>query len=129
MPSLAPRIHHLAILVRDLAAAEAFYVGLLGLPVIKRHPEADGSLRSIWVGIGGEAFLAIEKAKPGAEPRQEDGPGWHMLVLDVEPKDRLVWKETLSAAGFPCLKETSFTSYFRDSEGNWLGLSHYPRQS
>src|SRR5205807_2597878 len=54
--------HHLAIQVKDLRAAERFYVEALGLPVVRRWPREDGpGERSVWLGVGaGEEFLALE---------------------------------------------------------------------
>ncbi|HLK89368.1 MAG TPA: VOC family protein, partial [Polyangia bacterium] len=36
-------VHHVAIGVRDLAACEAFYTGVLGLSVVRRWPAEDGA--------------------------------------------------------------------------------------
>ena len=33
-------LHHLAVVTADLARSEAFYAGVLGLPVIRRHDDA-----------------------------------------------------------------------------------------
>ena len=46
------RVHHLAIVVRDLAVAESFYSGVLGLPVTQRWQGPDGLPRSVWVHVG-----------------------------------------------------------------------------
>ena len=55
--------HHLAIQVKDLPAAERFYVDALGLRVLRRWPWEDGrpGERSVWLSVGaGEEFLALE---------------------------------------------------------------------
>src|SRR4051812_49828644 len=46
-------VHHLAIQVRDLAEAERFYVGLLGLSVVRRWQGQGGAERSLWIDLGG----------------------------------------------------------------------------
>src|SRR5689334_772473 len=63
VPARLP-VHHVAVLVADLARAERFYGGVLGLAVIKRHDDARGAPRSIWFALGDEtgAFLAVELA-------------------------------------------------------------------
>src|SRR5262249_20697384 len=55
-------VHHLAVVVRDLDRAEAFYAGALGLPVERRWTDEAGAPRSVWLGLGGDAFLAVERA-------------------------------------------------------------------
>ena len=122
-------LHHLAIRVRDLAAAERFYGGLLGLAVVKRWPAASGpGERSLWVDSGDGAFLALEitgatHADVGADA---DADGLHLAALRIDVADRAAWKERFAAAGVAVYHETRFTIYVRDPEGNRIGLSHYP---
>src|SRR5262245_36920144 len=81
-------VHHLAVVVRDLARAEAFYAGLLGLPVLARHADAQGAPRSVWLSLDGGGgggdrgdrgapFLALERATADAPRRRDEAPGWH----------------------------------------------------
>jgi catechol 2,3-dioxygenase-like lactoylglutathione lyase family enzyme len=120
--------HHLAIQVHDLARAEAFYAGLLGLPVIARHAAADGSPRAVWVGLAGGGFLALERCDdpPEARPWRDPRAGLFLLALRIAPARRAGWEARLAAAGHPKVAETRFTFYVRDPEGNRIGLSHYP---
>ncbi|HEY3352678.1 MAG TPA: VOC family protein [Polyangia bacterium] len=122
--------HHLAVQVRDLAAAEAFYAGLLGLPVIARHATADGAPRSVWVGLDGGGFLALERCDGTAEdrPYHDARPGLHLLALRIPPATRAAWEARLAAAGHPRVAATRFTFYVRDPEGNRVGLSHWPEE-
>ena len=123
-------VHHLAILVRDLAGAEQFYCGILGLAVLRRWPNADGTgERSIWVDTGDGAFLALERATGRAqadEDEDEKGDGWHLVALRIEAGDRKEWRERFARAGVAVYRETDFTIYVRDPEGNRVGLSHHP---
>jgi hypothetical protein len=124
-------IHHAAVQVRDLAAAERFYAGTLGLPILKRWPAADGTERSLWVDVGGAAFLALERAAPSALPPAEqpfvDGhAGWHVVALRIDKATRADWEERLATAGVPIVHRTAYTLFLRDPDGNRLGLSHYP---
>ena len=60
--------HHLAIQVRDVEKVTAFYRDVLGFSELKRHHRPDGSLRSIWVGVPGGGFLALEAVSGEPEP-------------------------------------------------------------
>ncbi|MCC7381285.1 MAG: VOC family protein [Deltaproteobacteria bacterium] len=122
---MALAVHHLAVLVEDLERAERFYVGLLGLPVLKRWSDDQGAARSIWVELDG-GFLALERASPGGARRDAMGVGWHLLALRISADRRAWWRSTLVAAGTAIERESPYTLYFRDPDGNLLGLSHHP---
>jgi catechol 2,3-dioxygenase-like lactoylglutathione lyase family enzyme len=119
-------VHHLAVLVQDLQRAEAFYGSVLGLPVQRRWEDDQGAPRSVWLTLGGDAFLALELAPPSGARGTGDLPGWHCVALGIAPADREPWRARLAKAGFPVERETSFTLYTRDPEGNVVALSHYP---
>ncbi len=57
----APRRHRRP---RSRARLEAFYTGVLGLPILRRWPVAGDEKRdrSIWLDLGAGAFLALERA-------------------------------------------------------------------
>lgn len=119
-------VHHLAVVTADLARSEAFYAGLLGLPVQKRWSDAEGRPRSVWLGLGGGAFLAVERAEAEGPVRSPEAPGWHCVALGIPVGDRALWRGRLIAAGFPVIRESAFTLYVRDPDGNLVGLSHHP---
>jgi catechol 2,3-dioxygenase-like lactoylglutathione lyase family enzyme len=125
--------HHLAIQVKDLAAAEHFYVDVLGLKVTKRWPSEDGrSERSIWLSVGsGDEFLALEACDADRPPTPFRDPhgGLHLLALRIEVQDRDFWEKRLAAKGVEIVHRTRWTIYVRDPEGNRLGLSHFPEQA
>lgn len=119
-------VHHLAIRAPDLAAAERFYVEVLGLKVRERFAHLDGSARSVWVALDGGAFLALE-ATPAERPRRgDDDPGWHCVALAIDPQDREAWRQRLVEAGHLVERETDFTLYTRDPSGALVALSHHP---
>jgi len=125
-------VHHLAVVVRDLDRAEAFYAGVLGLDVDRRWADDAGAPRSVWLTLGGGAFLAIELGPrtaaipdPPVSPAT-DPPGWHCVAFGIAPDEREGFRARLAAAGFPVERETAYTLYARDPEGNLVGLSHHP---
>ena len=107
---------------------EAFYGGVLGLPVLRRWQGEDGE-RSIWFDLGDGGFLAVERVA-GAPPRHDgwntDDAGIHLVALAIERGARDTWEAHLTAAGAPVVHRTDYTLYVRDPEGNRVGLSHWP---
>jgi glyoxylase I family protein len=128
-------VHHVAIQVRDLAAMAAFYESVLGLPVLRRWPAADGvGDRSIWIDLGGGAFLALEALPGGGAPApsaswQSPSPGFHLVALTIPRAARAAWEARLTAAGVAIAHRTAYTLYVRDPEGNRVGLSHWPDEA
>ncbi|MCC6552642.1 MAG: VOC family protein [Polyangiaceae bacterium] len=129
----APAVHHLAVVVRDLDRAEAFYGGVLGLPVLRRWSDEAGAPRSVWLGLGGGAFLAVERAgapeprTPAEAPvRADAAPGWHCVALAIVREARAAWRARLEAAGVRIERESPYSLYARDPEGNLVALSHFP---
>lgn len=122
-------VHHLAIAVRDPTATAAFYEGVLGLPILRRWPGADGALRSIWLDLGGGAFLALERTSGGAGTRDDQTPGFQMVALRIGRAARADWETRFAAAGVAVVHRTAYTIYLRDPEGNRVGLSHWPDES
>lgn len=123
------RVHHLAVVVSDLARAERFYVGVLGLPVIRRWDDEHGAPRSIWLSLEGDAFLAVERADQSGPRRDDQAPGLHCFALAIDRGARERWRSTLTEAGFPVSGETLYTIYVRDPDGNLVALSHYPERA
>lgn len=122
-------LHHLAIQVRDLQAAERWYTTVLGLPLLRRWQDSEGRDRSSWLALDGEAFLALERCE-GARveaPNWESGaPGYFVLALRIAPSDRVSWEQRLADHAVAVERRSQWTIYFRDPEGNRIGLSSHP---
>ncbi len=148
-------IHHLALIVANLDSMERFYVDVLGLPLVRRwHSADDTEQRAVWLALGHDAFLALERAdmsaqdvlpRPPVDPTcRETAPcsvktpltetpecfapnaGWHLVALTINADDREAWRKRLSNAGYPVERETDYTMYARDPERNFIALSHWP---
>jgi catechol-2,3-dioxygenase len=124
-------VHHIAVLVRDLAVMETFYREVLGLPVLRR----DGQ-RSVWLDLGAGAFLALETspvsaaaAAPATAGDDGERPGLHLLALRIARDERDAWARRFAEAGVDVYRRTAYTLYVRDPEGNRLGVSHFPEEA
>ena len=119
------KLHHLALGARDPEKVAAFYRDLLGLREVNRHHEPGGTLRSIWLDLGG-AILMIEQTEEPARRVQGVGAGPFLLALAADPPVRAALERSLSLSGFPVESRTEHTVYLRDPEGNRVALSSYP---
>jgi catechol 2,3-dioxygenase-like lactoylglutathione lyase family enzyme len=122
-------VHHVAVLTADLGACEVFYADILGLRIRRRWPAEDGSDRSVWLQLGEDGLLMLERADPEDARRGPRGPGWHMLALSIRPADRVAWLERFVGLGVPVVDQTDYTLYVEDPEGNLVGLSHWPQRA
>lgn len=118
----------MAVQVRDVARVAAFYVEMLKLPELQRFHRDDGSLRSIWISTTSvprpdAGFIAIEEIRPQTPP---GALGYSMVALRIEARHRQAIVEELARAGLHPERETGWTMYLRDPEGNLVGLSHHP---
>lgn len=121
-------INHLAVKTADLARSERFYVDIVGLSVMKRHDDASGRPRSVWCGLK-TGFLALERADSAKAIKQDGDPGWHGVMFGISVEERSSMMAHCERHGFPVIKETDFTFYVRDPDGNMVGFSHYPQSN
>lgn len=118
-------LHHVAIGARDVDRVAGFYRDLVGLPELARHREDDGTLRSVWLALGG-AILMVERTVE--EPRNVHGvaAGPFLLAFAVDRGGRDALELRLSRAGRAVESRTEHTIYFRDPEGNRVAASSRP---
>jgi catechol 2,3-dioxygenase-like lactoylglutathione lyase family enzyme len=114
-----------ALYATDLAAAEAFYAGVLGLPVVARVPG-----RHLFFRTGTSMLLVFDPAAtrqppaPGAlpvPPHGAEGAGHYCLTVARTDLDR--WRAHLMAAGIAIEAEVTWprggrSLYVRDPAGN-----------
>jgi catechol 2,3-dioxygenase-like lactoylglutathione lyase family enzyme len=125
MTALPPTlgIRHLALFVADMAAAEAFYCGILGYQVEWR-PDPD----NLYLTMGGQDNLAIHKGKPGTGETRLD----HFGILLKKAADVDAWHDHLSAKGARIVKapkthrDGARSFYCQDPEGNTIQFIHHP---
>ena len=107
---------------------EHFYSDLLGLPCLRRWPDASGQgERSIWLDLA-PGFLALERCDGNVEvrPFRDARAGLHLVALTMDVARREAWRARLAARGVAIVHETEFSLYVHDPEGNRVALSHWP---
>jgi methylmalonyl-CoA epimerase len=80
------RIHHVAMVVRDLSASLAFYRDLLGLELEVVHEMADDHVRIAFLPIGESKLELVEPSDSTtgvARFLASKGEGFHHLCLEV----------------------------------------------
>jgi len=118
-------LHHLALGTRDVARLSRFYIDVLELREVTRHLHADGSLRSVWLDLGG-SLLMIEPTEEPARYVSGVGAGPFLIALAVSTQERQGFELRLERAGSLIEARSEFTSYARDPDGNRIALSAYP---
>jgi len=113
------RLHHLALRCADLDRSVAFYSGLLGLELLKRHFTDEGQLRSVWLRAG-DAIVMLERRLAGTGP--EEGSG-HLVAFAVD--DLADWQARLTEAEVPIDARSQWSLYFRDPDGHRVAVTTY----
>jgi len=124
----SPTLHHIALGARDVARVAAFWRDLMGLPERVRHHHEDGTLRSVWLGLGAQSVLMIEPLDVDGEPLEGPvvGKGPFLIALTVTEGAHQDMVRRLEDAGHEVEGSTAYTTYVRDPEGNRAAVSHFP---
>jgi glyoxylase I family protein len=113
-------LDHVTVLVTDLAAARAFYAGVLGLTEIAPPREFD--FVAVWYDLGGQYLHLLQKPHP-------DTPGPRHFCLHVE--DVSAAREHVRSLGIPVdetVKVAAADRFFvRDPDGNRIELLRWTR--
>ena len=118
-------LHHVALGTRDVPKIAAFYREVLELREVQRHEHADGSLRSVWLDLGG-ALLMIEHSEEPARHVVGIGAGPFLIALATSREEQSRLATKLADAGCVFESRTEWTLYSRDPDGNRIALSAYP---
>ena len=115
----------------DLAAAEAFYTGALGLEVLARTPD-----RHVFFRCGGGVFLVFNPARTAAEQTYVGGQpvpvhgaeGAGHVAFAVPAGELDAWRERLAGLGVAVESEVRWprggaSLYLRDPAGNVVELA------
>lgn len=109
-------VHHVSINVRDLEAAESFYVGILGLP---RLPRPDLGVAGSWLAAGERQIHLIQSDRLP----QDCGQHFAFRVEDLDAA-----RAALQAAGVEVSKAFQIPGagrqcFCRDPSGNLVELN------
>jgi catechol 2,3-dioxygenase-like lactoylglutathione lyase family enzyme len=112
--------------VDDLAAAEAFYTGVLNLPVHSRVPD-----RHLFLRCGDGMFLLFNPdatSQPGEQVPSHGARGPGHVALAIDEADLAGWHERLAQHSVEIEAEVTWPSggrsiYFRDPAGNSIELA------
>ena|SRR5579871_3635758 len=119
------RLGHAVLKVRDVNRAEAFYHGVLGLPVAARMQDR---LAMTFFTLGNHHDFAVVGVGPDGPDPADDSPGlFHVAFKVGESLDDLrAVKKELEAAGVPIEAVSDHTVshsiYVRDPDGNGVEL-------
>jgi catechol 2,3-dioxygenase-like lactoylglutathione lyase family enzyme len=121
------RLHHVALGARDVEGVARFYRELFGLAELRRHHHDDGTLRSIWLDLGGSILMVERSSEPN---RHVTGvaSGPFLIALRVPPSERTRLEAALEQRGHHIDDRSEYTTYTRDPEGNRVAFSHYPER-
>ena len=116
---------HVVLKVTDLDRSEAFYSGVLGMPVCARFDEQ--GMKMTFFSLGDHHDLAVMQVSGDADNGGEDAVGLHHVAFCIGEKlDELVEaKAHLEAAGIettPIDHEVTKSLYFDDPDGNNVEL-------
>jgi glyoxylase I family protein len=121
-------LHHLALGTPNVDSLARFYSEVLELREVTRHQRADGSLRSVWLDLGG-ALLMVEQSEELPRRVNGIGAGPFLIALAASRAEQARLEAKLVAAGSPIESRSEWTIYSRDPDGNRIALSAYPVES
>ncbi len=128
LPLATRGLRHVALRVRDVAAAKAFYCECFGMRVVW-EPDADSAYLS-----SGTDNLALHKASGGRAPAAEQALD-HLGFLVATPAAVYAAAEVLRARGVPIVREArahrdgSHSCYVADPDGNVVQILYEPNIS
>lgn len=113
---LVSDVHHVSINVTDLPAAEAFYVGILGLP---RLPRPDLGVPGAWLAVGGRQIHLIQSERMPADCGQH----FAFQVDDVEAASAALRTAGVAVSKPFRVPGSGWQCFCRDPSGNLVELN------
>lgn len=100
----------------------AFYRDTVGLTEI---PSPRGGAR--WFKAA-ETIVMLElvSGAPAADAFASVRPGFHVVAFEIAKEARAALKQMFEERGVRIERESAYSLYIRDPEGNRLAFSHYP---
>ena len=116
---------HAVLRVTDVARAEAFYNGLLGIPVCARYDE--NGLKMTFFTLGNHHDLAVMEVSGEGSSKAETAVGLHHVAFNIgaDMQDLYEARALLEAAGItpdPVDHGVTKSLYFADPDGNGVEL-------
>ena len=121
-------LNHIAIKSKQVEVLSDFYRRVLELPLLKTFKDENG-LRSIWLSLG-TSILMLERSDYDEDKASTrtgffvDKPGYHLLAFTVSIEKQSVLRASLHDLEIKIEHESEYTIYFRDPDGNRIGLSN-----
>jgi catechol-2,3-dioxygenase len=121
-------IFEMVLEVTDLAAAEHFYVDVLGFKVVDRWGD---DRPAVWVGVGNEGFLGLWSVEAGGEKAIHQGRGGaHVHYAIRVPKGTLAtMEERLTTLGYEVerfdFENGNQSIYVDDPDGNVVEFAEW----
>ncbi|PAB00704.1 SMU1112c/YaeR family gloxylase I-like metalloprotein [Enterococcus canintestini] len=120
------QIHHVAIIVSDLAAAKHFYVDILGLPIIREHYRPEKKDTKLDLQLDNCELEIFAVSNPPKRPSFPEAAGLRHLAFKTD--DITAQVAYLKANGVRCeeIRHDTFTNekmtFFFDPDGLPLEL-------
>ncbi len=116
---------HVVLRVTDIARAEQFYGGLLGLPMCARYD--DKGMKMAFFTLGNHHDFAVMEVSGEGSSRSETAVGLHHVAFKIgdDLAELVAAKARLEAAGLkpdPIDHEVTKSLYFEDPDGNGIEL-------
>jgi catechol 2,3-dioxygenase len=116
---------HVVVRVTDLARAEQFYGGLLGLPIIARYDE--NGMKMTFFTLGNHHDFAVMEVSGEGSSTSDSAVGLHHVAFNIGTNlDELrEARARLEAAGItptPVDHDVTKSLYFADPDGNGVEL-------
>lgn len=118
MLKVETQINHYAIQFKDLNRAVNYYESLLGLHPFKINKNEKGQCRSVWYVLG-DSLLMLETLDQEREVKNNNT----CFAFTIKKDDLDQWKDFMKSQKIVIHKESDYSLYFYDIEGNEIALS------